>query len=425
MAARSPDAFARQLRALSDERFVALVAAIWAARGWDVRVEGATVHCERGDRCHRIRVLPDRDLSVPANGDATAGADTLVARVPIDPAGGMRACGPEDLRNLLRYGLEETDSKRIGREYLEAASGPRERVHRGHNRLEQALAQAQMPALEWDRHRTGALAAGAVVALAAVVLVVGGLVPVAGTGGPGETTSTATPVSVPEGDGSGAVFDYPRGLDSDGITDPGALVDRHVRVLAATSYRCRVQTHQIDPMIVQLVREKRFVAASPRRYATSVTGSPPGRPDGIDWTRETYANGSVRFERLKGRTNVTVRRTRLNETGRDGPLVARLREPMTRRLAVNDTTLAAITEQNGTAYYRVRGTPASTEALTNRTLEVTVREDGVITEIQESYRIRDTEVTIIETVKCDGVGTTRVRPPDWVQRVRTADKTGR
>lgn len=187
MSALTPQEFERALRGLDRETVVSLVAALWAARGWETTVEGATVVASRGTPAEE-RVLWVRHdaprLQLRGGGAPPDGVDAVVTSA----AGSRRArrrareCDADlvdatDLHEALLYGVGRERAERLCERHLgRPLSAPPEAQTGG---LRERLAENP----RW-------LASAALALLAALAIVVAGG-PVS-PGQPAAETTTTT-----------------------------------------------------------------------------------------------------------------------------------------------------------------------------------------------------------------------------------------
>lgn len=129
MAAIPPHAFARRLRQLDRGAFGAFVAALWAASGWETRVEDGVVIAERGDERQRLAIAPPRPLLgwwhseiVPDDADAIVRAGrsdhSLPGRQSAAAAGQIPIVDATELRERLLFGLDPGAADRLCAEHL-------------------------------------------------------------------------------------------------------------------------------------------------------------------------------------------------------------------------------------------------------------------------------------------------------------------
>lgn len=233
------DAFARELRALGDDR-TAFVAALWSTRGWKTSVDDGAVVAERDGDQRRIGVVDPGRFGTPDLTDL----DTLVVARDRDAVraaasgAGVEYVPPAALRDLLLYGVErdvaaELYEQHVGKPLTRAAPAAAG---------ESGGSGAFLPAIPQVEVSHRALAAIAVLALVGVAL--------AGPGLPGSGPDPA-PITVGDvtpGDGSvGAVGEgtaeptganVAPGVSLDGVESAMTLADAHV---AGVRNRSRVR----------------------------------------------------------------------------------------------------------------------------------------------------------------------------------------
>lgn len=117
-----PATFASRLRSLSDGEFVAFVADLWAASGWETAAEQPVVRTRRGDTERRLLVLPPQWLPrLRTAPDPGGTVDAVVT--PRRSAGSLPRATPDaevitadDLHDRLCYGVPAGDGEQLARE---------------------------------------------------------------------------------------------------------------------------------------------------------------------------------------------------------------------------------------------------------------------------------------------------------------------
>lgn len=393
----APGAFGRLLRSLDDERLAAFVADLWAERGRETTVEGATVVATGGPfgGRQRIRCVTGtwrRHPEVPPMAD---GVDVVVAaretrHLRTAVAGrDVRLLGPEDVRRMVLYAVDREAAERL----FAAHFGRPLALDEPATRLRGRLPAGTTPA----RLGVGLL----------VVLAVG--LALGAVGGDGSLALDARPVEVapapvtspppaaghhPTADGgrspgpeSGArsALRYPPGIGPSGVTDASSLAAAHRAAVAATSWDLllvhRGSKDLLDP-------ERRWVASrqtvdrrSASRYWYRVTGLERAGDGEFSTTiYDDYADGTDNYRRIAGTPAPEYRRTRLPRAGGDGVFAAAGASYVRRYLATSESRVEVVETGNGTRYRVVAtGTPSEILApVSNYTAVAVVGRRGAV-----------------------------------------------
>lgn len=391
MPAVPPRTFARLLRTLDGPALAAFVADLWAARGWETAVEGATVVARDPERDRRETVHclagagreaepTDVDVLVSARGRGAVPGRHAAA---VD-----RVVGPETLRELLLYAVDRETAARVfaahfDRPLLVEPPGPRPL-----DRLRPASPRQ-------------AITAGLVVALALALAIAATGGPVAqvgdgsaaGTGG-----TTATPVALaatPPPAGNGRLR-YPPGLGTAGVIDVGALAAAHREAADQREWDLlMVHRASADP----LHPDRRWVTSrqtvdrlNASRYWYRVTGlERTGAETFRSVVYDDYADGTHNFRRVAGSPEPTYRRTALPDADDGGAFAAVSARYVARYL---DTTASRVepVDVGGTTRYRVvaTGTPNAIAApVTGYTAVASVDRRGLVRRLTVEYTRAD------------------------------------
>jgi len=133
MGAIPPHAFIRRLRQLDREAFVAFVADLWAASGWETRIEDGVVVAGHGDERQRLAVAPPRPLlgwwrsgTVPEDADAVVRAGlrgrSIPGRQSIGVSEGTTIVDATELRERLLFGIDPAAADWLCVEHLGVAA---------------------------------------------------------------------------------------------------------------------------------------------------------------------------------------------------------------------------------------------------------------------------------------------------------------
>jgi hypothetical protein len=477
----SPEAFERALAGLSQPALAAFVADLWAARGWETRVEtrgdGIHVVCTRADGTTRL-LVPDRRFAgatlrravrdrlrrgSPGRMEHGADADTrdtvdiVVSPVPdarvesVATAAGARLYDARSLYDLALYGLDRAAADAIFRHHL--GDGITISADPKH--------PSDGPVAWWRRWPPDAPAHGfrTLVVIVAAVALVGALVVSVGTGFGGfagggvETGSTGGALGDgfemapgpaagqgdaggfvgvdPEGTGpppgDGTVTDGPRarllapGLTRDGVTSADALAAAHASRVDGRSYVWRVNyTERSAGEVTQARTAHRVRNASVLRVDVDTTGvfaTDPGRL--VPWP--AYADGSRRYVLAGGRVLVRPPESRDHYAGHAEIVLSRL-------LRANESEVVDARDDRETDRYQVSlsGAPVPDRQAYRATALVT--SGGVVHVVEAEWVDRESNVTVSVRMTYDFVDDPTVTRPDWMgsaNDVRTDNSTAR
>lgn len=327
----SAGTFARLFDRLDAQAKREFVADLYAARGWDVEVEGPHLYVNRDGEERRIAILePPRFRSVnpPDADEVVVTRDHSDLRRAAEDAGvGYR--NPAALRDLLLYGLDRETAEELFSEYFDQPLSAVE-ADNGTNGVGLRLS-ALLPTLDWTPRQV------AVVAILLIGLAVwasgAGTILGLDSGAPSpELNGTFTPGTAGAIGGS---QEYPPGLGPDGIENSGELTIAHFQFLDGQSHAYRISASgpQHAPFMLGLTqwnatvqiqtwvhyryqkqeiapygyrveqREDNITVWDPKRQADVGNNSSQER-----LTKQVYANGTQKFWQFDGPEQVLYRR---------------------------------------------------------------------------------------------------------------------
>lgn len=424
------DAVERHLRRLDAAACRALVADLWAARGFETRTDGDAVVATRRGESRVLYPLPNPRIGSPSRPDRPV--DVVVAprgsraaeRIAADH--GARVVDAAGLRDALLYGTDRETAATLCERHLGARP-----------------ADLRPPLRTRVRERAAAVSSAEATALVGVlaVLLVGGLVG-AGATGPAAAPATAG------GAGGGAAPDGatdvgeaeaaktptarpswpsgPRavpGLDDDGIQDLFVLAAAHDRALRNRSYTLWVDYHGARGSGPNATRTHRDtdVAVEGDRYlaVTSV-----GESDGVDGgDREVvgvvFHDGTGQYVASSLDRNASYRRVEGGGLPFDPTDPTATRRTLVRRyLSTPETTVSGRAERDGRIYYRVvgRGQPIGLDrqGVHNYTVVALVGPEGLVIDLTATYTIDvGQNVSVRREWTYGRIGATSVDPPAW------------
>lgn len=415
-------ALEHHLRRLDGDTLAALVADLWAARGYETDREGGTVVARTG-RGETVRI------SVPRAGGDAQSADVVVAFGAT--AGDAHPVDAAALAELLRYGVDRAVARDLCERHLGAPPSdlPAPPLVRARRRVAGPLGAA-----------TPALLVGA----AAVAVVLGaflwfGAVPFASAfdaapGDGGETVVTPGPETSAESaaeraDRGVSTAEFPSSPDTPppGVTESRvvnltALAAAHERAMANRSYtiwldryseRVNANDTRTQHDIDMSVEGERFLITNARvesgdRRRLGAVYRDGTVTYGAVWNRSTGTYGQVL--RIDPRHDLaptpdTVRRT-----------------AVLRFLSTTETNVTRQTPRDGTTLYRVVGTgqPNATafDRVWNYTAVALVDSRGYVRDLTVQFTARSSSriYRMRHEITYSRVGTTTVETPAWYER---------
>jgi hypothetical protein len=428
---------------LHRERFVDFCVSLWAARGYETRVEGDRIVATRAN--DRVVLLPwtapgtlGRALgtlraSAPGRGRerTDGGVDVVVAAVDAAPARRLaarhdaRVVGPAGLADRLLYGVSRADAAELVATHLD-------------EELSAVLATTASP-----RPTSTGIDATAVVAVAGVVcLVVAGLVggvwtadgPDTAVDGPTGSSPTTFTTDIPPtetdarstGSAAGeaaengsAIEQYPPGV-AEGFLDVWVLSDAHARAIDGRSYRLIVR-HSGGGAFEGDRRWngawQHAVVGDDGTWLYSVVGS-AARGNESELVQYTvYADGSAVYRRADGREGPTYERSPVPVTDDGfGPHTERTQEYLRRYLETPEVRVDRPSWNPDVYRLVATGQPSSADRdVSNYTATALVTEAGFVSELTVEYTLpeADGERTVRFRFEYAAVDETTVRPPGW------------
>lgn len=423
----SRDTFATHLRRLDGETLAGFVAAVWAARGWQTRVEDRTVVAERGGDRRRLRVHPAGSaVAIPFRSGPPSldGADVLVVARDTDrlreaaAAGNVAYVPPEELRRRLLYAIPRERAARIYAAYVgESLREPADEVSAGED--------------------GGATVGAGRVAVAVLLLGAAVVAAVAGpggfgfdtVGGPGQqvatpaarfdgpagtaTASTATPTGTPTESA------YPPGLSAEGVVNASLLAEAHLSQITNRQYAVDL-LFSGPPEATgfeqwSMVRW-RFATGGSRNFVVNATYRGKAMdPSPVNFG--AYADGVVLYRRVE--TPNTTRFTATPAGAADASAYAYFGRTLVERyLATSQSRVEVVRTENGTRYLVVAtGTPDHlSERAAGYRARAWVTPEGRVVSLSVQYatgtggHIRPVRVGL----EYHDYGTARVEEPAWV-----------
>lgn len=415
---RAAAAVDHHLRRLDAGACAALVADLWAARGYETRREGAVVVATRRGESRVLYPCPDARLRSPPAPDRPVDA-------VVDPRAGRRArrvadahdarlLDAADLREMLWYGVESSVADDLCERHLgarpDALSPPlRRRLRSVVGRAESGVATALVAAL--------------------VLLVVGALVvpalsapPGTDAGGDGRATDGSDGVDL-----GAATASRPSGpsavpgLDEGGIDDLTALQVAHRRAVQGRSYALWIDyrgpaaddpTKRVHRDVDITVDDREYVAVT---TLEGVNGTP---------TETVYRNPAGWYVRRDVGGNVTYRQVGGGDSGPYGlPDPGETQRTLVRRyLTTPETRLGGTAERNGRPLYRVvaAGNPFGfgSERIGNYTANALITPDGFVVHLEVTYTVPvgDGRAEVDREWTYGWIDKTAVGAPGWYER---------
>ena len=412
----------RQLRGLSDARFVAFVDALWAARGVETERRGDhTVEARHDGRVETLRAVTGRRVPPDA-----ADTDVLVLARPASELRGVdehhgRVVDADDLHAMLLYAVSRSAADDLCRRFFD-----------------RPLSATEPP----DRSipvRVPDSSAPLVVGLFGIVLIVAGVFggstiyadDAAVFGAPDSTgrdasdvvetadsPTTRTPLGTESASFESTTF--PPGLGPGGVVDEAILADSHAAAVTGRSYRLTITHREYVDGRPNAYRHETVFVASPTEYRSELYGAGElRRPVLVVSGVEAFADGGTRYERRvvagefepAGTVDATPVRGIRSDEGRYADRVERYVEWY---LSVSESAIIDSFERGDTSYYWVRLGSDPYPGVANSTGSAVVDEDGVVHEIRRRYDHPDEgNVSAVVTIRYTDFGTTTVQPPAW------------
>ncbi len=431
------DVLEYHLRQLDGDALAALVADLWAARGYETSRENDTICATHGDDTLHIRIPRATEGTASHSG---VPPDIVVA---VGGAGGSsdaRTVDAATLAEVLGYAVDRSVARGLCEQHLGAPPEdlPAPPLTRARRRAEGFL----------DRTTPAVLAVASVLALLTALLWVGP-VPLAGQSGPA-TADDVTVVATPDTDALAAGTDIradldapveneasfpssprtpPPGVTDEGITDIEALATAHERAMANRSHtvwldryseRVNANTTRVQTDIDMMAEGDRY------RITTTRVQSDAREPLG-----EVYHDGTVPYGAAYNETTGRHDRVFKIDPRHDvSPTPETVRKRAVGRfLSTAETNVTGQTSQDGTTLYRVvaTGEPNATafDTVHNYTAVAVIDARGHVREMTVEFtgRASGRIYRIRHEVTYDRIGSTTVDPPPWYER-EVANATG-
>ena len=467
----TPAAFRDLLLELDAAALTAFVAAVYAARGWELDRDGDDLRVRpAGARDWRRLVVAPVDRQ-PTDADGVV-VPTLVPDADGAGTGEPAVVDAAALLELLRYAVDDAARARLFRDFFDcepdAFEGPAAVDDGGGTGTADAPSDSTSDAPTDSptnpraddsatsdssfRHGRRLVVAVAILSVVGVLAVVVGptLAPTGEDAATGADAPTDTPAQTPDDAGSAsaatdrsvpsthagvavAAGPLPPGVDATGIENASTLADAHEAALSDRSYRLSVVAREFVGGRPTAVARERAVVEGPTRYRSdvSVIGTFRQQPRAIG-TSSAYADGTMRFVRLTTATEAdgTIRFTeRGRESGTAGgpgwrsvavdpavdPFANRTAAHLRSVLDVDDAAVVGSFEREGTTYVWIdlrRRPPGGTDAIDS----VLVDEHGLVHEIRHEYAYLPPESSTVRTVVTVRIEPTNATasPPPWL-----------
>jgi hypothetical protein len=332
------------LQRLGPDALAALVADLWAARGFETTHDGRFVHARRGDERVVIRIT-DRARPRPPSD-----VDVVVAPRVRGTAPGPETLDAARLRDLLRYAVAPATTDRLCARHLGAplaSLGPPPTA-RLRARLRAGLAPSPLP------FAVLVLVALAGLTGAALTDPAPSTAPLPASETPSGTTPT--PVEVPPSptpaDDLGMGF--PPGVTEAGLADPERLAAAHRRALSGRSYTLWTDTYRPENE-TRVQYDWDLTVADGRYLLRASVGDDDRRP-----LRTVYYDGSAWSVAESPGGNTTYRRVDADGAAPLGPNPFTLAETLVLRyLDAPETTVYEARGTEDAGHYRLvaRGVP--------------------------------------------------------------------
>jgi hypothetical protein len=434
----SSETVRRCLRGLSEERFVAFVSTLWAARGAETTVvEGPglpVVEARHSGRTRRLGVVTGR--WVPSG---TEGVDVLVLARPASTVRGTdafagRLVDSDDLHAMLLYAVPRTAADDVCRRFFD-----------------RPLAEERDPSPTLTApspEHSVSLVVGLLGLSLLVASVFGGPIlygetaPVFGApasdGGDAAdvtpTDPTAEDTSGTESPSAASSFQsttYPPGLGAGGVVDHDAIADAHANAVTGQSYRLTITHREYVEGVPSAYRRETVFVAEPTVYRTELEGAGNlERGSLVVAGVEAYADGERRYQRRVVADEFDRSYTVETDTVRgvrngEGRYADRVEQYVDWFLSVSDSAIVDSFERDGVRYYWLRLGADPYAGVENSTGSALIDENGVVHEVRREYDYPGGEgVSAAVSIRYTDVGTTTVSPPGWYEeRVGTEGTT--
>ncbi|MFB6297958.1 MAG: hypothetical protein ABEH56_05520 [Salinirussus sp.] len=406
------DAVEARLRRLDTADCAALVADLWAERGFDTTVSGGVVEATRDDARERIAVV-GRGIRAPPSPDGDVDTVVSVDGHPDWVPEEARTLDAADLREMLWYAIDRERTAAICERHLGAPPGQirpplRYRVRRGVQTPEARLAVVVVVA---------ALAVAAVGAVATLALDTGE------TGAdivPADTERRALPDSgfreesaaIRSPDGT------PPGVNDGGIADLTALARAHERAVGNGSYTLWLDLYRPRDRAAggpRIQRDMDFAVDGEQYVLETTVENESGSRQSV---AAVFHEGDEWYLANRDAEPTEYRRV---TTGPPtvAPEPAELRRTLVSRYLSAETTTVARIERDGQSLFRINGTGGPTASgfddVRNYSVTAVVTPEGLVRDltVEATVASGDGGYEVRFEATYDRFGETTVTPPDW------------
>jgi hypothetical protein len=421
--------FATLLDRPEREAFARFLAAVWAARGQEVTVDGdALVADGRRIRAHTARRRLPAGIVIARfdPGDADAVATTHPGAAARLRERGIDVLGPAEIRRVTLYGIDRAEAEALCREHLGRSLDcePSSTIR----------SLAGLSGLDAD---VGSSAAVVAILLAiALVAAIGAPVGLSDVPGDGDDDGAAGGTSAPfdgtttpvepgewsedEGLGDDVAGDLPPGVTTEGVRNASALSRAHADAAVERSYEWRLEFSRSEggnpvlrgssswTQIVRVADGRTF-----RRTILSSTGPPERFLSGTDV--DVYAEGDVRYVRTNGSVDVETGESAVEtETARAADDAAEL---VARFLAAENAVSTEATTRDGDTYYRVIARGIDTWSETRYRAVALVDPSGFVPRLEVSYLAEDGGESVSIVSRYSTSRNVTVERPGWTAEV--------
>ncbi|MFB6299953.1 MAG: hypothetical protein ABEH65_06790 [Halobacteriales archaeon] len=427
-----PATFRRRLRLLEADDFVAFVADLWSARGYETCIDGESCRVKRPEGSD----TSERTLAVVYTpyivgqfrgpwrrtvdaGSQTADADVIVTnasarsvRRSIDAD--VSIIDADDLYEIALYAIPRHRCRSLFREYLDI-DGPI-RPPADHGRQAVASEEIVSGVAVWS------LIALLVVALGAVFLTTGLSTQISPGSAPATEIEGKTPTPVTRSTPSPTVTATPArtmlapGLAEDGTLNATSLARAHKLVITGRSYTWVMRYREHAPNRTVTLNETVRVAA-PAMYRSDVTHNGTPRFDHPISQRDYYANDRFRFERYVRNNETHYQRATIDNYGYFvGRNANRAGGVLRRYLATEHSRIVGTEQRHCQTVYVVKATGDRRLNIINATTVVWIDNNGFVYRLHRTHQPTGTDdVTVEFTYRYVNVSNTRVDPPPWYE----------
>lgn len=436
-AADTARAVTARLARLDADDGAALVADIWAARGYDVDREGRRLRAARDGDSVTIGVVAPPRFGQPAVPEPAPDVVAVLGDADGLAADGVRVLDAADLAELLLYAVDRPAGRDLCERHLGAAPAalrlPRSAA------LRRRLGALPTPAtVARSGLRLGGVALAAV-AVAVLLAALGGSAP-AGTATPGpgidaaasgdvgEAPAAVSTAEFPETYPPGTADVLPPGVTQSGLDEPVALGRAHREQLSGLSYALTLTERSLGNATGAPSIDRYLFGSLPQRGASHTTEFLVGGESyrstatlhaGGERTRASvYFDGDRWYVATPLYGNTSYRTTPV--AGSVGPVPEELTGTLVERyLTTPETALAGVIERDGTRLYRLtaNGTPDPFPGpfIRNYTAVALVDSRGVVRELSVRYAIvSDDARTVVERSLSYGrIGEVAAGAPPW------------